>query len=126
MVPDRVNMLLLPQHASQRLYCVTLTNIDAVFLIDEPTDKQAIAQLLAHIPLLMLRVDVLTPPIIERVWGEDNMVRRHSNGPRGDLAIIRHCLISLACVRANVANWLDQLKVAEVGGLCPCEMPLLE
>ena len=38
MVPDRANALLLPQHASQRLYCVTLTHIDAVFLIDEPTD----------------------------------------------------------------------------------------
>ena len=108
MVPDRANALLLPQHASQRLYCVTLTHIDAVFLVDEPTDKHAIAQLLAHIPLLMLGVDALTPTIIERVLGEDNMVRRHPDGPRGDLAIIRHRLISLACVRANVADWLDR------------------
>ena len=88
MVPDRANALLLPQHASQRLYCVTLTNIDAVFLIDEPTDKQAIARLLSCIPLLMLGVDALTPTIIERVRGEDNVVRRHLDGPRGNLAII--------------------------------------
>jgi len=86
---------------SQRLYCVTLTNIDAVFFIDEPTDKQANAQLIACIPLLVLGEDALTPTIIERMRGEEDVVRHHLDGPRGDLAIIRNRLISLACVANN-------------------------
>jgi hypothetical protein len=39
---------------------VTLTILDAVSLLDEPTDKQAIARILTHFSLLMLGANALT------------------------------------------------------------------
>jgi hypothetical protein len=68
---------------------VTLTNLAAVYLLDEPTDKHALAHIMACFSLLMLGVDALsTPAIVERVWGQDNVVRQSLGGSRGDLAII--------------------------------------
>jgi hypothetical protein len=46
---------------------VTLTNLDAASLLDKPTDKQAIAQILARFSLLILGADALTPTMIEQV-----------------------------------------------------------
>jgi hypothetical protein len=54
---------------------VTLTNLAAVYLLNEPTDKRALAHILAHFSLLMLGADALTPTIVERVWGQDDVVR---------------------------------------------------
>jgi len=47
---------------------VTLTNLDDVFLLDEPTEKQAITRLLAWFSLLVLGIDALIPAIIEPMW----------------------------------------------------------
>ncbi len=48
---------------------VTLTNLTAVYLLDEPTDKHTLACILARLSLLMLGTDALTSAIVERVWG---------------------------------------------------------
>ena len=86
----------------------TLTNLATVYLLDEPTDKHTLACILARFSLLMLGADALTPVIIEHVWGQDDVVRQNLGGPRGDLAIIRCRLISLACVVINAFHlWLN-------------------
>ena len=57
--------------------------------------------------MLLLGADALTPNIIARVWGENEVVHRNLGGPRGDLAIIRRRLISLASVANNTFHlWL--------------------
>jgi hypothetical protein len=87
---------------------VTLTSLAAVYLLDKPTDKRALACILAHFSLLMLGADALTPAIIERVWGQDNVVRQQLGGTRGNLAIICCRLILLACVANNTFHqWLN-------------------
>ncbi len=48
---------------------VTLTNLDAVYLLNKPTDKCALACILARFSLLMLDADAFTPAIVKRVWG---------------------------------------------------------
>ena len=74
------------QHGTRQTKCsllnmlldnvVTLTNLlAAVYLLDEPTDKHALARILACFSLLMLGADALTPAIIVRVWGQGNVVR---------------------------------------------------
>ncbi len=86
----------------------TLTNLTAVYLLDEPTEKHTLACILAHFSLLMLGADALTPVIIEHVWGQDDIVCQNLGGPRGDLAIICCRLISLACVVNNAFHlWLN-------------------
>jgi hypothetical protein len=87
---------------------VTLTSLAAVYLLDKPTDKRALARILARFSLLMLGADALTPAIVEHVWGQDNVVRQQLGGPRGDLAIIRRRLILPACVSNNACHlWLN-------------------
>jgi hypothetical protein len=87
---------------------VTLTNLAAVYLLNEPTDKRALAHILACFSLLMLGADALTPAIIERVWGQDDVVCQQLGSPTSDLAIICHHLISLACVVNNAFHlWLN-------------------
>jgi hypothetical protein len=87
---------------------VTLTNLDAVYLLDEATDKCALACILACFSLLMLDADTLTPAIVEQVWGQDDTVQQHPGGPRGDLTIICCRLILLACVANNAFHlWLN-------------------
>ena len=80
---------------------VTLTNLAAVYLLNEPTDKRALAHILARFSLLMLGADALTPAIVERMWGQEHVVHQQLGGPKGNLAIICLCLISLACVANN-------------------------
>jgi len=87
---------------------VTLTNLTTVYSLNEPTDKRALACILACFSLLMLGVDALTPTIVELVWGQDDVVRPNLGSPRGDLAIIPRRLISLACVTNNTLHlWLN-------------------
>jgi len=88
---------------------VPLTNLlAAVYLFDEPTDKHALARILALFSLLMLGAYALTPAIVELVWGQGNVVRRNLGSPRGDLAIICCQLILLACVANNTFHlWLN-------------------
>jgi hypothetical protein len=76
---------------------VTLTNLAAVYLLDEPTHKRArVAHILARFSLL------------EHVWGQDDAVCQNLCGLRGDLAIIRCRLTSLACVANNAFHlWLN-------------------
>jgi len=52
--------------------------------------------------LLLLGSDALTPSIIQWVWGANDTVRKNLGGPRGDLALIRQCLISLSKVTINM------------------------
>ena len=86
---------------------VTITNITAVFALDEPEERRNLARRLARFSLLLLGADVLTPKIIASVWGENEVVRRNLGGSRGDLAIIRRRLISLASVANNTLHlWL--------------------
>ena len=86
---------------------VVITNLTAAFALDEPNDRRTLARRLARFSLLLLGADALTPNIVARVWGENDVVCRTLGGPRGDLAIIRRRLISLASVANNTFHlWL--------------------
>ena len=86
---------------------VVITNLTAVFPLDEPDDRRTLARRLARFSLLLLGAEALTPKIIARVWGKNEVVRRNLGGPRGDLALIRRRLISLASVANNTFHlWL--------------------
>ena len=86
---------------------VCLTNLSVLFRFDENGTRQDIAQILARFSLLMLGAEALTPRIVERVWGSNPTTRRNLGGPRGDLALIRRRLISLAVVANNMFHlWL--------------------
>ena len=90
---------------------VTLTNLAAVYPLNEPTDKHALARIVPRFSLPMLGADALTPEIVEHVWRQDNVVRQQLGHPRGNLAIIRRCLILLACVVNNTFHlWLNTPK----------------
>jgi len=92
---------------------VVITNLTAAFALDEPNDRRTLARRLARFSLLLLGADALTPNIIARVWGENEVVRRNLGGPRGDLAIIRCRLISLASVANNTFHlWLNTRSMA--------------
>ena len=94
---------------------VVITNLTAAFALDEPNDRRTLARRLARFSLLLLGADALTPNIIARVWGENEVVRRNLGGPRGDLAIIRRRLISLASVANNTFHlWLTTTFNGEV------------
>ena len=55
----------------------------------------------------MLGAKALTPRIVERVWGSNPTVRKNLGGTRGDLALIRRRLISLAVIANNTFHlWL--------------------
>ena len=94
---------------------VVITNLTAAFALDEPNDRRTLARRLARFSLLLLGADALTPNIIARVWGENDVVCRTLGGPRGDLAIIRRRLISLASVANNTFHlWLTTTFNGEV------------
>ncbi len=67
---------------------VSISNLTAVFALNEPTDQRALAFILARFPVLLLGVDTLTPVTIKQVWGQNKVARRNLGGPRGDLALI--------------------------------------
>ena len=86
---------------------VVISNLTAVFALDEPDDRRTLARRLARFSLLLLGADVLTPKIVAKVWGDNEVVRRNLGGPRGDLALVRRRLISLASVANNTFHlWL--------------------
>ena len=109
-----LNMLLLGTEPSERSLLnmlledfVVISNLTAVFALDEPDDRRTLARRLARFSLLLLGADALTPKIVARVWGENEVVRRNLGGPRGDLALVRRRLISLASVANNTFHlWL--------------------
>ena len=69
---------------------VVITNLTAVFDLDEPNDRRSLARRLARCSLLLLGADALTPKIIASVWGENEITRCKLGGSRGDLlAIVR-------------------------------------
>ena len=86
---------------------VVISNLTAFFALDEPDGKRTLACRLARFSLLLLGADALTPKIVARVWGENEVVRQNLGGPRGDLALVRRRLISLASVANNTFHlWL--------------------
>jgi len=86
---------------------VVISNLTAEFTLDEPDNRRYLACRLARFSLLLLGADALTPRIIRRVWGENEIVRRNLGGSRGDLALVRRRLISLASVANNIFHlWL--------------------
>ncbi len=86
---------------------ISLTNLTNVFSLNEPLDRKSLAQILARFSILLLGADALTPDIISQVWGQNKNARAYLGGPRGDLALIRRRLISLAIVANNVFHlWL--------------------
>jgi hypothetical protein len=87
---------------------VSLSNLTAVFTLDKLADQRALAPILARFSILLLGADALTPTIIlETVCGANTVVCCNLGGSRGNLAIIRHHLISLACVAINAYHcWL--------------------
>jgi hypothetical protein len=51
--------------------------------------------------------EALTPKIIAKVWGQNDMIRHNLGGPHGNLDLTRCQLISLACVANNTFHlWL--------------------
>jgi hypothetical protein len=85
-----------------------ISNLTAVFALDELDGRCTLARRLACFSLLLLLgADALTPKIVARVWGENDVVRQNLGGPRGDLALICRQLISLAFVANNTFHlWL--------------------
>jgi hypothetical protein len=53
---------------------VSLTNLAAVFTLNESSDQRALARILPHFSILLLGADVLTPAIIAQVWGQNKIV----------------------------------------------------
>jgi hypothetical protein len=86
---------------------VKISNLTAVLALNEPADQCALARTLACFSLLLLGVDALTPRIITRVWGQNEVVCCNLGGPFRDLALICRQLILLACVANNTFHlWL--------------------
>jgi hypothetical protein len=86
---------------------VVLTNLTAVFTLNEPNDRHGLARILARFSLLMLGAKTLTPTIIEQVLGTNPIVQKNLGGSRGNLALTRHCLISMTVVANNTFHlWL--------------------
>jgi len=81
---------------------VTITNLHPVIGSKIAGNQRALAHTLTRRTLLLLGSDALTPSIIQRVWGANNTVQKNLGGPRGDLALIRRCLISLSKVTINM------------------------
>jgi hypothetical protein len=49
---------------------VLISNLTAVFALDEPDNRRTLAHRLARFSLLLLGADALTPKIVARVWGK--------------------------------------------------------
>jgi hypothetical protein len=78
-----------------------ITNLHPVIHNKIANDRQALACALARCTLLLLGSDVLTPLIIQRLWGANDAIRTTLGGPRGDLALIRQRLILLSKIAIN-------------------------
>jgi hypothetical protein len=89
-----LNMLLLGTEPSERSLLnmlledfAVISNLTAVFALDEPDDRRTLARRLARFSLLLLGADALTSKIVARVWGENEVVRRNLGGPRVTLPL---------------------------------------
>jgi hypothetical protein len=80
---------------------VVLTNLTAVFALNETSNRRGLAQILTHFSHLMLGAKALTQRIIERIWGSNPIVRKNLGSAQGDLALARQHLISMAIVANN-------------------------
>jgi hypothetical protein len=86
---------------------VVLTNLTAVFVLNETSDRCGLAQILACLSLLMLGAKALTQRIIEQVCGSNPIVRKNLSGSQGNLALTRQRLISMAVIANNTFHfWL--------------------
>ncbi len=86
---------------------VSISNLTAVFALNEPTYEWALERILARFSILLLGADTLTPMIIEQVWGQNKVARRNLGRPHCDLALICCQLILLACIPNNTYHlWL--------------------
>ncbi len=74
----------------------TITNLHPVIHNKIADNRRALAHALALCAPLLLGSDTLTPPIIQRVWGANDTIRKTLGGPHGDLALIRQCLMSIS------------------------------
>jgi hypothetical protein len=84
-----------------------MSNLTTVFALGEPDDRCTLARRLARFSLPLLGGDARTPKIVARVWGKNGVVCQNLGGPRGDLALIRSRLFSLASVANNTFHlWL--------------------
>jgi hypothetical protein len=79
----------------------TITNLHPVITQEIKGDCHSLTQALTQCTLLLIGADVLTPLIIEPVWGANKIIWRNLGGPHVDLALIRRCLISLSAVAIN-------------------------
>jgi hypothetical protein len=70
-------------------------------------DCKDMATIFARLTLLLIGADACTPHIINSVWGKDEDARLVLGGPRGDLSLIQHCLLTLSKVAINTVHiWL--------------------
>jgi hypothetical protein len=73
-------------------------NLEPISLPGNHTDM---AQILAHFTLLLVGADTCTPHTLNSVWGEDNEAQVALGGPRGDLSLIQHCVLTLSKIAIN-------------------------
>jgi hypothetical protein len=78
-----------------------ITNLHPAIHNKIAEDWQALTQALVHCSLLLLGSDALTPPIIQCGWGANGIIRQKLDGPRGDLSLIRQCLVLLSKIAIN-------------------------
>jgi hypothetical protein len=75
--------------------------------ISLPGDLKDMATIFACLTLLLVGANACTPHIINSVWGEDDDERLVLGGPRGNLSLIRRCLLTLSKVAINTIHiWL--------------------
>jgi hypothetical protein len=76
-------------------------------LISLPGVRKDMATIFARLTLLLVGADACTPHIFNSGWGEDNDAQLALGGPRGDLSLIRRCLLTLSKVAINTVHiWL--------------------
>jgi hypothetical protein len=79
----------------------TITNLHPVIHNKIADDQKALACTLTRCTLLLLGSDALTPSIIQWVWGANDAIKKTLGGPRGDLTLIRRCLVLLSKTAIN-------------------------
>jgi hypothetical protein len=86
---------------------VVPNNLTAVFALNETSNSCGLVQILARFSLLMLGAKAFTQRIIEWVWGSNPIIRKNLGSSRGNLALTRQRLISMALIANNTFHlWL--------------------
>ena len=65
------------------------------------TQNQYLSQVIARFTLLLAGTEACTPHIIKSVWGSNDEARMALGGPRGDLTLIRYCVLTLSKIAIN-------------------------